>query len=324
MNIRSNNQEVFNSMKILRAALYSFLASTIALVLSDQVFYKYWYIPRYASLQNVPFFYEYMALIPIVLSVLVLALTVSSWRQVLTCSIVFALNHQCYDFFTGKSHHSGELVRYIMENPADFWLVRSLIMLSIYFTAFGLVWYARITFKKPIMRAVTRFYPGRTEPARSAATAARRAARMRRKINGEENMPKRIAYHVLPDTDGWQVKKGKAKKASSIHKTKREALRVASDLAKNHPRSQVIIHRASGLIESDRTFEHIHYTKKRKKRAVVRKIRIGIKRSRRKQYEDRLRRKKAARLGISRTRRKQYLRSLAAKKAARTRKKRGR
>jgi Uncharacterized protein conserved in bacteria (DUF2188) len=136
----------------------------------------------------------------------------------------------------------------------------------------------------------------------------------------EDRMTTRITYHVVPDPSGWLVKKGRAKKASSAHATKEEALRAASDVAKSHPLSQIVVHKASGVIESDRTFEYRHYKKKKKKKEISRKIKKGLKRNKRKESEQRLRRRKAAYLGITRTKRKRYLRRQAAKKAAQKKK----
>jgi hypothetical protein len=132
-------------------------------------------------------------------------------------------------------------------------------------------------------------------------------------INNEDRMPARIIYHVVPFGSSWLVKKGKAKKASSAHSTKDDALRAASEVAKSHPQSQVVVHNSSGVIESDRTYEYRHYKKKRKKKEISRKIKKGLKRNKRKEVELKRRRRKAAKLGIARTKRRQYLRRQAAK-----------
>jgi hypothetical protein len=261
-------------------------------------------------------------LLPILFTILIFGLTISSWKKLYIPAFVFALNHQCYNFFTTASHSSNDLIRYATENPSDFWIIRSFIIICIYLIALGAVWYSKFVLKKPIARLISRPLFRIHRPAPQPIIARRKSVQLNNYKNSEESMPKRMTYHVLPDPSGWLVKKGKAKKASSVHKTKRNALRAASDLAKNHRLSQVIIHRASGVIESDRTFEHRHYKQKRRKREVIRKIKRGMKRSRRKEYEERLRRRKAARLGIARLKRKRYLRSLAAKRAARKRRRR--
>jgi hypothetical protein len=123
----------------------------------------------------------------------------------------------------------------------------------------------------------------------------------------------------VPDKAGWLVKKGKAKKASSAHPTKQKALRAASDVAKGYPSSQVVVHNASGVIESDRTYEYAHYKKKKKKKEISKNIRKGLKRTKRKENEARLRRRKAAHLGIARLNRKRLLRRRRAKQAAQKR-----
>jgi hypothetical protein len=64
-------------------------------------------------------------------------------------------------------------------------------------------------------------------------------------------MPTRVIYHVTPGTAGWQVKRGRAARASSIHVTKAAAVRAAADLATSHPLAQVVVHNAAGVIGID-------------------------------------------------------------------------
>lgn len=123
----------------------------------------------------------------------------------------------------------------------------------------------------------------------------------------------RKIYHVLPYHADWAVKIGKARRASAVLRTKREAVKAASDLAKSSPRAQVIIHEANGKIESDRTFEYTHYRKKKKIRSTVGKIKKAKLRNRRRRLRLRSLRRKAAMLGIARSKRLRYQRSKAAK-----------
>jgi hypothetical protein len=261
-------------------------------------------------------------LLPIALAILIFGISISSWKKLFIVGSVFALNHQCYDFFTTVSHRSGDLIRYATEDPIDFWIIRSFTIIIMYLIALGIVWYGKTILQKtfPRLKLLTLFRIHKTTPASNVVS--RVSAQSEKFKISEDSMPKRMTYHVLPDPTGWLVKKGKAKKASSVHKTKRKALRAASDLAKNHQLSQVIIHKASGVIEADRTFEHRHYKQKKKKRDVIRRIKKGMRRSKRKEYIELLRRRKAAKLGITRLKRKRYLRRLAARKAARRRKRR--
>jgi hypothetical protein len=305
-------------MKTLRLIVISLLASAIALVLSDQIIYRLWLVPKLANLNHIPFYYHYFVLLPVAAAIIIFGLAISSWKIIYIPAVVFGLNHQCYYFFSTVSHRSGDLIRYATEDPTDYWVVRSLVIIIIYFIALIAVWYCKRISKKAFVRFRYPDFLNIRKAASSYASPGISTQTDRIKIN-EDNMSKRITYHVLPDPTGWLVKKGRAKKASSVHKTKKLALKSASDLAKSHRLSQVIIHNASGVIESDRTFEHRHFREKKKKREVIRKIRKGLKRSKRKEYLNRLRRRRAAKLGISRLKRKRYLRRAAAKKAARRR-----
>ena len=130
-------------------------------------------------------------------------------------------------------------------------------------------------------------------------------------------MTARLVYRVLPAGASWQVRRGESKKSSSVHATKALAISRASDLAKNQPRAQLIVHRADGKIESDRLYEYTHYKKKQKKRRTGTKIRKGLARHKRKLSEKRTARRKAAKLGWGRIKRRYYRRRTAALKAVR-------
>lgn len=62
------------------------------------------------------------------------------------------------------------------------------------------------------------------------------------------------SYHVTPHPEGnWQVKAEKAKRASSKHSTKQEAVQTARERAKKQS-SQVYIHGENGRIQEERTY----------------------------------------------------------------------
>ncbi len=298
-------------MKILRLIFWSFLFSALALTLSDQVLYRFWLVPQLSSLQQVPFYSFLLVFSPMVLVVIFFGWMLTSWKQVCLIAFIVALSHQIHDSLCMSLGSPGYFMSYAPENPYTFWLLRSFLMLCVYVAAFSIVWYSKVVLQKTFTRLSSR-------PV-SHSNHEEMAARINDNKN-EDRMPARITYHVVPDPSGWLVKKGRAKKASSAHSTKEEALRAASDVAKSHPLSQVVVHKASGVIESDRTFEYRHYKKKKKKKEIGRKIKKGLKRNKRKESEQRLRRRKAAQLGIARLKRKRYLRRQAAKKGAQKRK----
>lgn len=129
----------------------------------------------------------------------------------------------------------------------------------------------------------------------------------------------RRIYHVVPYDDHWAVKINGAKRASSVHQKQTQALHAASDLAKSHPRAQVVIHTANGTIKGDRTFEYRHYKEKKKVRIAVGKGRKTRVKNLQKTYRLRSQRRKAAQLGLARQKRAFYRRSRAAKIAAKKR-----
>jgi len=68
-------------------------------------------------------------------------------------------------------------------------------------------------------------------------------------------MAKRKVYHVTTAGDGgWKVKAEEARRASSTHGKKAEALGRARELAKGHGLGQVIVHKEDGTIETEYTY----------------------------------------------------------------------
>lgn len=67
-------------------------------------------------------------------------------------------------------------------------------------------------------------------------------------------MSKRTVVYVSPHKKGWQVKKEKAGRASSVHSTKKEAIREAKELAKRAELGQVKIQRKDGTFQTEYTY----------------------------------------------------------------------
>lgn len=64
-------------------------------------------------------------------------------------------------------------------------------------------------------------------------------------------MAKRTVVYVSPHEKGWQVKKEKAKKASSVHRTKEEATKGAKELAKKAELGQAKIQKKDGTFQTE-------------------------------------------------------------------------
>jgi hypothetical protein len=65
---------------------------------------------------------------------------------------------------------------------------------------------------------------------------------------------KRSVIHVVPNDEGWGVKRQGAGRASSNHETKQEAVDEARRIAKQEQPSQVKIHRGDGEIQTEHTY----------------------------------------------------------------------
>jgi hypothetical protein len=60
--------------------------------------------------------------------------------------------------------------------------------------------------------------------------------------------------HVTPTHNGWQSKAEGAQRANSTGTTKTEVVRRAVEIAKNNGNASVIIHKADGTIQEERTY----------------------------------------------------------------------
>jgi len=68
-------------------------------------------------------------------------------------------------------------------------------------------------------------------------------------------MAERTKYHVTKRPDGqWQAKAEGASRASAVTETKEEIIDRARKIAKGKPLGQVVIHKADGRIQSERTY----------------------------------------------------------------------
>lgn len=61
--------------------------------------------------------------------------------------------------------------------------------------------------------------------------------------------------HVVPHRDGWAVKGAGNQKATSLHNTQRQAIDVATQIARNQ-KSELIIHRPDGRIRDKDSYGH--------------------------------------------------------------------
>ena len=69
-------------------------------------------------------------------------------------------------------------------------------------------------------------------------------------------MADRKVYHVEPskEREGWDIKEEGQPKPESHHQRKREAVTIARKMAKSQEFGQVIIHKADGSVEEERSY----------------------------------------------------------------------
>ncbi|MDP2127631.1 MAG: DUF2188 domain-containing protein [Pseudohongiella sp.] len=63
----------------------------------------------------------------------------------------------------------------------------------------------------------------------------------------------RKGQHVVPTEDGWSVKKAGALRASSLHATQQEAIKAATQIARNQ-KTELYIHGRDGRIRERSSF----------------------------------------------------------------------
>lgn len=65
----------------------------------------------------------------------------------------------------------------------------------------------------------------------------------------------RTVYHVLPASEGWQVKGEGAERSVSHHSTKKEALSAGRELAHGKVPSQLVVHKSDGSIQESWSYD---------------------------------------------------------------------
>lgn len=60
-------------------------------------------------------------------------------------------------------------------------------------------------------------------------------------------------YHVVPQGEGWAVKREGAERASSLHSTQGDAIDAGKQLAKSN-RTELVIHRPNGQIRDSDSY----------------------------------------------------------------------
>lgn len=66
-------------------------------------------------------------------------------------------------------------------------------------------------------------------------------------------MANRNRHHVVPHESGWAVRREGADRASTVTRTKEQAVEHARDVAQRE-RGEVIIHRENGTIQEERSY----------------------------------------------------------------------
>ena len=67
--------------------------------------------------------------------------------------------------------------------------------------------------------------------------------------------------HVVPHKDGWAVRGAGSQRASSVHKTQKDAIRSARNTALRQ-RTEVVIHRPNGQIRDRNSYGNDPYPPK--------------------------------------------------------------
>jgi hypothetical protein len=70
-----------------------------------------------------------------------------------------------------------------------------------------------------------------------------------------QRMGKRKTYVVTTHADGgWKVQVEGSRRATSVHKTKGEAVANAKELARSHQPSQLLVYKQNGTVQTEQTY----------------------------------------------------------------------
>ena len=188
-------------MKNAWRALAAFFIASAALFIGDQILYRFWIIPRLDSWSSIPADAAVIVLLPIVLTVLVYGSLVRSAKHIFIFGIAIALSFQVHEYASALFGLPGHWKSFSLEDPKYFWTIGFTIFLIGSLLALSAVWLGSSVIRKVFLRPERPFPPA---PNANSSIA-----------KDTSTMSKRVVYHVLPDPEGWVVKKGNAKKASS-------------------------------------------------------------------------------------------------------------
>ena len=62
-------------------------------------------------------------------------------------------------------------------------------------------------------------------------------------------------YHVVPQGEGWALKRENAQRASSLHSTQADAITAGKELAKKQ-QTELVIHRPNGQIRDSDSYDN--------------------------------------------------------------------
>lgn len=91
---------------------------------------------------------------------------------------------------------------------------------------------------------------------RARKTVRKETAQVAERLRKNLDLDKQpVAYHLLPDGEGWTVRREHSDETLSRHDTKNAALRAARGLAHTHLPSRLVVHRADGTIQTSYSYE---------------------------------------------------------------------
>jgi hypothetical protein len=87
-------------------------------------------------------------------------------------------------------------------------------------------------------------------------TARKETAQVTERLRKNLGLDKQsVAYHLLPDGEGWTVRREHSDENLIRHGTKTAALDAARGLAHAHMPSRLVVHRADGTIQTSYTYD---------------------------------------------------------------------
>ncbi len=143
-------------MKIFKIGIIAFCLISTALIISDQLFYKLWLVPKLPEMQSVPLWMWGVVLSPIILSIIILGWKIVSWKELVVVALISSFCSQAFEYISAQYNQLGHLKSFAVEDFTYFITIISAIVFLKYILGLGSVSLAKYIYKTKLARLTSR------------------------------------------------------------------------------------------------------------------------------------------------------------------------